>query len=329
MKDNIKIWLILGVAIWWVALKEYSPEVLEYIEHVKQSILATKHGGATLWAISATWLTLWGIVIWDMIWKSRERNRNTKIEENLDNKKHSYKLTHNIPDITKNGKLHFRNWIDKHMKLVFDMNLGIANKIKRAAKTMDYHDWCIIIPFEEKDGREVYSSLRDHEEIYPWEDPLQEITDNAHGVQRKWTKFISVLCQTPRYKVHPDGSVRIFEEWDGKADSSAKIRVLTIREELLDKVIKWCEMQEQEHKFVEKEDILDWVCKDINWNCPTVDRYIRYMLKDNERLKNNRTQANSLLTAPVHRRYMVAIAQIARHVKNGWWKVRKFRTVSE
>ena len=327
MKDVIKLGLGLSVGVSAILISRYHPPTVEAINEVRDIIDSIIWQDMRelfqKWTLPAASIAAW--IIWQ---KKRDEKIKTKRWFDLNSLNHGKKFSITTLDIPEDGRLYIENESEEHINNMFSKQWEIIDAIMQAASKLDYNDGSgnMIIKLDDQMGKLIYSKLRDNPKIFP-EDKVLKITERAHGIKKVSTEFVAVLTKTPRYKILEDGCIQIVEENDKDADSAEKIRLMTVRRELIDKTLKWCEQQEQDSRYVCQHDILNWLCKDTQWNDPCVDRYIRYMLQDNEYYEGEKTDVNKLLKNPLYRIYMISIAQMAKHIKDGGGKIKIIKEI--
>ena len=295
----------------WVCtiLVRTNPEIQQVVDQVKEIVdqnIYTKEARlflANTWEIMATWF----LAAW-FLKSDKKKSKQEEIDALL-NLEHHKSFSIMTLDIARDGRLYPENQQDQDISTYFPWEQrAIVNIIQDRAKELDYTTNCVIIPLTEIEWKRIYPKIRDNQNIFQ-EDKLQTITNRFYGINRKGLAFLAVLSKAPRYRTRKDWSVEIVNDKNG-ADTSSKIRLLTVRKDLIDKTLEWCKEQDW------GDYLLDCICRDKAWCCETVDDYIRYMLKDNINYVDNKTPVNNLLRDPLRRIHMVAIAQIARHIKN-------------
>ena len=308
MEIRAKLWVIATVWACTVLVRT-NPEIQEVINQVKELAdqnIYTKEAVffvSQIWELAATaLLTAWFI----------KSDKNKSKQEGIDallNLEHHKSFSIMTLDIARDGRLYPENQQDQDISTYFPWEQrAIANIIQDRAKELDYTTNCVIIPLTEIEWKRIYPKIRDNQSIFQ-EDKLQTITNRFYGINRKGLAFLAVLSKAPRYRTRKDWSIEIVNDKNG-ADTSSKIRLLTVRKDLVEKTLEWCKEQDS------GDYILECICRDKAWCCEVVDDYIRYMLKDNINYVDNKTPVNNLLRDPLWRIHMVAIAQIARHIKN-------------
>lgn len=324
MKDRLKLWIWAAIVLGAIiidknpALQEVAMQVWEGINNILGDNITDflKKNSETIATV------LWTYYLTRQWTKKISRNRREKLLK----LEHGKRFTVMSLDI-RDGRVYPENQMEDHISNVFDKYNEIEEIILEQAKQLDYCDGCIIIPFEENIWKQVYGKMRDNPKIFP-EDKLERVAYYDHWLERKETKFIAVLTKTPRYKTMDDGSVAIVDEKEKNPDTAEKLRLITVRSEILEQVLDWCDDQERENNDVCNTNILDTICRDEWWNDPCVDRFIRDILHENYKLVDNPdTPANELLRVPEHRKFMVAIAQMARHVKGWGWKLKVYKEI--
>lgn len=325
MEKKVKAWILLAV---WAAtvIVQVNPEIQNLVDQVKDLVDQNIYLKwwrlfmAETWEIMATWfLTSWFTV------KGVKKVRKTHKEKLLKLERES-RISITTLDI-RDGRLYVENQMEDNIKQLFSGLPGIADIISEAWKKLDYCDGSIIMKFNRKDWKQVYWEIRDNPRIFP-EDKLERIANFDHWIHRKETEFIAVLTKTPKYKKFEDGSVKVVDKNEENPETAEKIRLMTVRKDILDKVLLWCDTEKEAGNCLCSKSMLDAICTDERGNEPCVNRFILYMLSENYKLDEDpNVEANDLLRTPLHRKYMIALAQMAKHIRDGWGKLKVYKEV--
>jgi len=326
MEKKVKMWVLLAV---WAAtvVIQANPEIQEVIEQTKDfindAIPYAKEAFQFLdetWEIMATWfLTSWFTVKGVKKVKKIQKAKLLKLERES-------RISITTLDI-RDGRLYVENQMECNINDLFSGLPGIADIINDAWKELDYSNGSIVIKFKNKDWKQVYSEIRDNPRIFP-EDKLERIANFDHWIEKKETEFTAVLTKTPKYKKFEDWSVKVVDKNEENPETAEKIRLMTVRKDILDKVLLWCKSEQSADNCLCSESMLDEICSDKRGNEPCVNRFILHMLSENYKLEENpNISANDLLRSPLHRKYMIAIAQMAKHVRDWWGKLKVYKEV--
>lgn len=314
MEKSRDILLPFAIA-WWIlaidkTLEHYNIRVIDTLlnQWIPREIsVLVQENSFAIGVLVALWFYIW----WKYKWAANEKKKRKKIET----KEHGDMLSASFSFITPRGNFIIDDLFTDPIDAIFSDEADIGRLIHNSVKNTSPEN--IVAQFDSETAeKHVYSRLAmSQKAMGRYRNTPEEAAEATAWIEQEKVKFIGVLTKEPKFKTLTD------EDWTKKvvtvrpkeqeAETKSKVRLLFFAEEILNKLIYWCDQVTEVYPSI---NVLDALCEDKDDTCEIVDAFIKYMLQHNKKYIDE-CHSNDLLKHLTDRKRFVAMAQVARHYK--------------